>query len=217
MANPYVIPSIISFIIQVSIAVYIFRKDIKKDRNHTFAFLTICFAWWAFFEAMVTNSTSSASAFLFSKVLYVGVFFIAPAWVDFCLTFVKLKIPRLILYFPSVLLTIYLFKTDLIISGVTKLSYSFYREIGVMYLAFVIYLVFYLCYGIVHLGIQYEKTPKSIRRPIFVTFIGLAVMLVSGISTNVIFPLINLASPFGTMMMTIGLAVIAYSFRFPAK
>ena len=87
--NIYSLPAVISFTINISIALIIFLDNTKSDLNRWFSAFVAMFALWNLSEILILNSHTYTSALLGAQVLY-RIIFLVPAF----FVIIAYKFPR---------------------------------------------------------------------------------------------------------------------------
>ncbi|MFH1853933.1 MAG: ATP-binding protein [Candidatus Omnitrophota bacterium] len=141
--NLYALPLLISAIFGYSNAIFLLLKSktFKIKSSVIFALVWLSGATWFLGYFLMTISTQEHVALIFSRLAYVGVFFIPVFFYHFTITFLDIKnkkhIVRLI-YLQIFIFLILLLKTDLIVPGIYKYYYGFHTKVGKLHPLFLL-------------------------------------------------------------------------------
>lgn len=197
--NPYAIFSLMGFLANLCLGVYILSKDAKSSLNRVFALFAFSLAFWAFGEFMWGNAPDIEQAFLWDKIAGFGYLFFPVFLLHFMLIFckkeeiLKRKITYIILYLPSFIFLYLLWNTNLMAQGMIKTYWGYTYVPGKLYWIFTLWmtvifiLYFYLCF-------QLYRKAKIRREKMQAKFAGIALLIpiVIGMLTDAFLPAIDI-------------------------
>lgn len=194
----YALMSLIAFIVNASLGVFVLHKNPRGRINQVFAVLMLTIAIWTFSEYMVRTSTSENSALFWAKIAMLGSLFIPSAVAHFSLEFsgkesIFTHYFSIILYIPPLVLSGFL-GTNYIIKGVEEYrDLGFHAVFGAMLIIVILYFLTYLSYTIINLAIFYfNLETASEKEQVRYVFFGLTAPFIFGAVTNLIAPLFGL-------------------------
>jgi hypothetical protein len=167
--NPYVIPSLIVFVISVCLGFYILYKNPKERVNRVFALFMLVSAFFFFSEFMTRAATSVESALTWGKLSSANSFLLTSIFVHFTFVFPKraakgrYTIPILFYVFAALLFPLTI-GTNLIASGIHRVDYGFDIMGGPAYPVLLIYALSAVGCAIFKLVRSYTQARLEIER-----------------------------------------------------
>ena len=183
----------ITFLINLSLSVFVFLKYPKRKANIVFCLLTLSIALWNFTNLMSSILTDYDRVFFWTQLALATVLFTPSLLLYFAIIFPhKLKIKKwleIIIFIPGFLLLPFI-PTQYNILGFSGEPYGENFIPGPLYIYFVIYFFIFvgLAFGI--LIWKYKKEQGIAKTQLLYIIIGSLITAVAGITTNGILPLI---------------------------
>lgn len=179
--NPYSIPPLICSIFIFSFGLYVLLRNPISPTNRSFFLLSLSTATWLSCYAInfTISYLNENLTLFFYKIGYSGVAFIGITFFHFFAVFYEAQSLRktiTINYILGVLLVFLIFKTDLIISGLTRYFWGLYPKAGPLHPIFLIYFLS-LCGIVNYLNFKTLRSPsastqkKTQAKYIFVSFL----------------------------------------------
>ncbi len=140
--NIYSIPSLIASITVPLLAIFVFSRNKTSPVNRAFARWLSAITIWHLGVFCMFCAPNEKYAMLFSKFLHFGVIFIPVTYFHFILTIVGFtRLRRTLLFVCYFLSSVFAFTnlSDLVITNIVRLTYSYYGVAGPLYLPFVFY------------------------------------------------------------------------------
>jgi signal transduction histidine kinase len=165
--NPYSIPTFLTAIFLFCLGLFVFLKNKRSEVNFSFLLLCLSASIWQFGYTFVFMSTASENALFWQKVVYLGVPFLTPAIYHFSVAFLKLQKQRkniLIFYIIGFIFIFISTTTNLLISGLNKYFWGFYKKAGPLYTLFLILWFIPGVYGVYNLYRGYIKFTNPLGR-----------------------------------------------------
>ncbi|MFH2012147.1 MAG: ATP-binding protein [Pseudomonadota bacterium] len=214
--NIYSYTTLLTFIAALSLSLFVFLNNRKENINKCWALLNFAIAIFTFGQFMRENSGTESSAFFWGVcVLYSGVVFIAPLFLNFILLFRQAVSAKKIILFLSYgfsffsLLLIYF--TDLVIKGVRSTTFfKYYTDPGLIYPLFLLIFSAIMFYAIYEL-IRYFKETSGIKRNQAKYLMIATAISFGGGATSFLTVFIPNAYPVGNIFIVFYAVAITYS------
>jgi len=161
--NHYAIAPLLTSFTTFLLAAFVYFKNRKGKINRIFAFYYLAITVWSFCQGLLfyaQGPQDKAMALLWARLLHCGVFFIPTLFVHFILIFLDeikgrkgvVVLGYLISFFLLVICPTELFIKDM----VSKFSFKYIVEPGVLYLVCLLFFVGYVSYGLYKLFKAYH-------------------------------------------------------------
>ncbi len=161
--NVFAIPPLISFILVLSIGLFVFLNNIRSKTHITFGLLCFSASWWLLGFSLMYLSADNLNALRWARFGFLGIIFIPVFAYHFIVEFSNSSLARKIV-FSIYLLTIpsLIFShTNYIYSGIAKHFYGFYPIAGSFYFLFLLEFFLLFSYGILLLFFSLLRYKKS--------------------------------------------------------
>jgi hypothetical protein len=210
--NSYIVPAIISCIINVYIGIYIFYKNPKNIQNKVFIFFILFVIAFSVGEVMLRLSTTSEEGLLWGRIGYAGIIFMPPTalYLSFVLPrerYYKSQRTQYLMfgiYFIGILL--FSFFNLFFTTQDVQLSEWGYRVALYAKFLFIGIWVFILgCFTVFNFFSSYKQSKSTMeKKQIKHIFYGGFIALILTVMTNVIPSLLGIiVFPMGTVALTI--------------
>lgn len=161
--NIFSIPPFISACLILFLGIFVYLKN--KDIAERISFMSICLvtSLWQIAYAISYTCSNKSMAELFLKLGYIGVIFMPATTFHFSMVFIKTGKRWFIFtaYMLSCLFTIFLWFSDLFISGVYKYFWGYYPKASIMHPLFMIDVAFFVSISVVYFYINsYHKKKR---------------------------------------------------------
>ena len=213
--NPYAIPPLAASILLFSLGIFVYFNNKYSVVNKTFALLNLCTVFWLFGYFIMYSTPNRNIALNCTKLVYSGVIFIPIVYYHFIISFLEIKNQALIVrinYLVGLILTILLFKSNLIVSGLHNYFWGLQTKKGHFHNYFLglFFILFTRCFILL-----WKKkndvlltSPTQARRINYV-FIAFAIAIIS--STDFIPNYGFELYPLGFLFMSIFVIVTTYA------
>ncbi len=174
--NIYSLPALISFTINISIALIIFLDNSKSDLNRWFSAFVAMFALWNFSEILILNSHTYDSALIGAQVLYRIIFLVPAFFVIIAYKFPqsfhsfsgKLTFYFIIFFFPVLFLILSFpdFQLNLVHLAGSKNMFYYHLSyrVDIKFIAQIILSLGYFIWGIVVLILKLRRLKTVSKR-----------------------------------------------------
>ncbi len=182
-----------SWVIDIVLALVVLRKNSKSLLNRSFFFMILSIVVWGFTN-LISNITSSATqALIWSKLTFIGPFWLPAFLLIFTLVFTKTKrrVGRVAIL---LIIAVPLFLTAtsplrLVVDDITDVQPA-QLTYGPLYPLFGVFLVGSILVTIFLLIRSWIKSDSVVRSRVKYLFFGLLISFVLGLSFNLVFPVI---------------------------
>lgn len=139
-------------VVVFALGVRVLVHDSSNAVNRSFFAVTLAVGWWLLFAAPAFSALTSSVAFLWHKISWIAVVFIAPSVYAF--TLYMFEVPRrnakaLFSYLLFLPFLIFLYQ-DFLVTGVRELPWAFHPQAGPIELIFLAPFFFYMLLVFVH-------------------------------------------------------------------
>ncbi|MFW9880113.1 MAG: histidine kinase N-terminal 7TM domain-containing protein, partial [Candidatus Thorarchaeota archaeon] len=212
--NLFAIPNILCALFCLIIGSFVYFKNRKSQVNLLFFLMMLCGFVWQLGQAFVLLSNNETTAFIWSKIIYIGVIYIAVIHYHLIVAFLGLKNQRkiaILFYVISSFLFIPLTINNYIIYGVNKYSWGYWLKAAKFHPLFGLYFGFLIFLGIINLYFGYKKENISPidRIKCKYLFLGFIISYLGSIDFLPDYG-INIY-PFGYVFITLYISIIAYA------
>lgn len=217
LLHHYVISLTVTAVVMFSMGLFVFLKSPKREINWSFALYYSAIAWWSLFEAYSISAPTKSLGLWTWRINHMGVIFIPIFFVHFIYSILEVpkqnrRLLKLLYGIGYCLAALNL--TSLLIADVTpKFSFKHMVVPGPFYLAFVLWWIAQITYGLVKLYIAYLKSTGIRRNQLRYFWIGSLIGYLGGPfnflpAFNIeIFPIM----PFGTYAVPFYSAIVTYA------
>jgi len=215
--------SILPFLVGLwflGVGLFVFTKNRNSMINISFALEALSCVIWLFGYAIVYSVNEVNSALFSIKFIYIGVLFIPVFFYHFTSQFLasytkeKIKIDVPIAYFISIVLLIFLFSGNKVVSGVYKFKWGYYAKAGILhniYLLFLASVVIICLFKLNKVSIS-KRTKNSLEaKRIRFVFYAFAIGFLGGFQDFLPNYGIELFYPFGSLFVGAGVTAMAYA------
>ncbi|HDZ86517.1 MAG TPA: hypothetical protein ENH57_02370, partial [Actinobacteria bacterium] len=151
--NWYTISTLIAFIINISLTIFVYFRSRGKRNLVLFANMLAMASIWLFGSFLVNISKTPEAGLLWNRLLHIGAIMVVPAFFHFAWDFNKGKkkknfflVP--LMYIGNVSLLLFLF-SPLLVTGVKKAPYIGYAyDVGPLYYIYGVFFLFAAMYGV---------------------------------------------------------------------
>ena len=151
--NWYTISTLIAFIINISLTIFVYFRSRGKRNLVLFANMLAMASIWLFGSFLVNISKTPEAGLLWNRLLHIGAIMVVPAFFHFAWDFNKGKkkknfflVP--LMYIGNVSLLLFLF-SPLLVTGVKKAPYIGYAyDVGPLYYIYGVFFLFASMYGV---------------------------------------------------------------------
>jgi HD-GYP domain-containing protein (c-di-GMP phosphodiesterase class II) len=140
--NIYAVPNFICAIISLAVGVFVFTNNIKSPANKSFLYLALVITLWQLGTSLVLMSQNSETAYLCSKLVYLGAMFIPSLTYYFVIVFLNnLSQKKFVLlsYLIGAILLFWLLMTNHLLEGVNKFYWGYWFKAGPYHPVYLIY------------------------------------------------------------------------------
>ena len=213
--GPEIIILLITFVINLGLALLVYFKDRKNRINITFSLLIFCVAVWNFTNLM-SYITIDNDALFWTKMAILAPLFIPAVVLYFSLIYPekkKLTWWHFLLIFGPGLVMLPFVPTSFNIVELSPGSTGVHFVPGSLYIFFTIYFILYMGLGLINIYRSIRKSKGLIRRQLTYIFIGVLLAAAVGIITNAVLPLIwsSQYNVYGTPFSIIFSICVAYA------
>ena len=151
--NPYSIPSLISAILTLFSGLIVFYNNRKSYSNQTFFKLCLATTTWLSFYSInyMIEGSNPKLVYEFTKFAYCGVCFISVFYFEHTIAILNLKQYRFWItlnYVWGIVVSLLIYKTDLIICGLYKFFWGLYPKAGALHPFFLGYFCFIVTFSL---------------------------------------------------------------------
>lgn len=210
----WALPSLLAFVLNVFVGIYVLQRNPAGSVNRAFAVWMAFVALWGIGEFFMRISDNAAGGLFWAKFVYLGVFFIGPAYVDFVFKLIGKKFSSILLYLPFALF-LPMLATDLFINGASLQPWGYQMSYGVLFpvfgLALFLPLITYAWYVLwkARNAVQKPLVRKKLNLVLYSTILTISF----GGITDVILPILGIYVYTVASLLTAVMALsIAYAF-----
>lgn len=210
--------SLISLVVTLFFALYIFSSNPRAEINKTFGFFLVLVGFWVFTNFMVDIADSSARALFWSRLTIVGPILLAPILLYFSEIFPKVRKSRsawvyLLLLLPGILMVLLtptpanVVSVDFVPGKIPEV------EVGFLYTLLLIYYSVYLPWTFYNFFRSYRELEGAYKAQVKYVSIGLGMTLIFALTTNLVLVILgnSLLSSFGTASTLIFMSLVSYT------
>jgi len=223
--NFFALISLAAMAVNVTMAVFVLSRNPKAMVNRLFALVALSLAWWGFTEAMLRLSVTVDDARVWLYLSAIGFTFVSPLYLHFTLFYVGMRqiakhpLVLLFLYFPVAFWFFVEWQTDLILVGDAFVQgpWGWDGPPGPFILVFAAWLTGYFLAAIYLLvRFLFQAQNRQLRTQALILLAGLIIPLVSGLTTDVFFPILEISFPNTAVASTtlggllVALAILRY-------
>lgn len=183
----------ITFLINFSLAIFVFVKNPRKKVNIVFSLLTLFIAIWNFLNLLSFIFTKEETVYFFTQWALGAVLFIPSLLLYFTIIFPKeIRIPKwlaVIIFIPGFILLPFI-PTKYNLVGFSGEPFGTNFIPGPLYIYYSIYFILFIFAALGILIWKYKKEKGVARMQIRYIFLGSFITAAAGITTNAILPLI---------------------------
>ncbi len=214
--NLYSIPPLIAALFLLILGLLVLIRNIRSEMNWAYFLMNFSAFIWQIGYFFVYLSKDIETAQFWQRLVYIGIPFLAPTMFHFSVVFLKNMRERFLLipfYFFAVFSTYLFLTTDILILGVKKYFWGFYKYANVLpysiFLAIWVIPVFYAIISL-YLGFKKGKYGSSLERQ-QKKYLSIAFIIVSLASLDFL-PIYGITLyPFGYLPVMACLSIIAYT------
>jgi two-component system NtrC family sensor kinase len=212
--NLYILPPLIVSILAFFLGCFVLLKNKESKVNRLFFLESIAISLWLFSDFMMYFTPSIVAAQLWARIAYLGVSFIPPFFFQFANAFIGNKENKKLVFFLYVLavaLTIFVFMTDYLITGIRVYYWGFYPKVGPAHFIYVISVTFMFGAPLISMYKYYRSHDLSAqeRNQQRFTFLAFTFVLLACVD---FLPKYGVEIyPFGALFVAIWLLLIAYA------
>ncbi len=207
MTNPFVIVSVVAFAVNVTLGVYVLRKNPGAAANRSFALLMGSFVLWDLSEAVLRliDNPSDPAMMFWLRLEWTGISAIGGVLVHFVLSYpttkavLEKKVTYVLVYAPTFLIIGLVWFSDLVVGGIAHGPLGHDASVGLGYpLLATIYTIQIAVALVVLLGTYRKSEVQIIKKRSQILLMGVAVPVVVGSVTETFLPvLINIPTRLG--------------------
>ncbi len=200
MTNPSAIISVVAFAVNLSLGVYVLRKNPGAAANRSFALLMGSFVLWDLSEAVLrflSNGADEAVLMFWLRIEWTGISAIGGVLVHFVLSYptkksiLEWKPSYALIYAPTLFIIGLVWATNLVVDGIASGPLGYDATVGVAYpLLAVIYTVQIFASLIVLLITYRTSEIQIIRKRSKILLMGVAVPVIVGSVTETFLPIL---------------------------
>ena len=226
--NPYAFVSLFSFIIAFFLGNFIYYKNPNNRLNQLIAVLCILVAYLSFVEFGLRQSETYSTAYLWSKATFLWPI-MTPLLLNIVLIvtkryeLVKNKIFLLLLYLPSLIISLISLFTNQISNSISPVYWGWTANLTINSPVLYLSSLWIIALGLasIILSFQYYRKSKGLEKiQTLYIFIGLTLVLILSLISELILPITSVDFPEITYVSaTMGLLFIAYgvsNYRLPS-
>jgi signal transduction histidine kinase len=135
--NIFSVPPLMVSSLTILLGIYVYLKNRKETQNITYFYLCTSISLWLFFASMLFSCSGDKKLAVFlAKMIFLGVTFIPITFYHFVVSFLKIKNQGNIIkavYLTGIIFLVFLFFTDLYISGVNRFFWGYYPKAGIFH------------------------------------------------------------------------------------
>ncbi|MFH1564072.1 MAG: ATP-binding protein [Nitrospirota bacterium] len=213
----YPLTLFITSFINLFLGIFVFTKNVKSEKNKTFAFLEFSIAIWGFGMLIMTLSQDKQMAMLAITILHLGLFFSFSSFFNFVLSIIndrsKINKSICLLGYISSLLFTFIDKIPFmaIVKDVRLIFGSYQPVAGPLAPVFNLTFLSFMSYGGYLLYKRYKHTESFLEKNrIKYIFIGMTIVVLSSI-TNILLVMGIKVYPIGHIGLTIYALMVAYA------
>ncbi|MGH7356333.1 MAG: histidine kinase dimerization/phospho-acceptor domain-containing protein [Candidatus Rokuibacteriota bacterium] len=167
--SPHSLLPLVAFVLNVSLAGLSLLRNPGSRLNRVFAYFASGMALWNFGSFMLRTSLDEGSAYFAEIVIHVGILLVPAFYYHFVLIFLDATTrhrPSLVLAYAIALFysLVNASGTSLFMKGVKMSYWGWAPAPGPLYNGWVLYLFFFMVYGVVHLVRAQRAVDSSFRR-----------------------------------------------------
>ena len=200
MTNPSAIISVVAFAVNLSLGVYVLRKNPGGAANRSFALLMGSFVLWDLSEAVLrylSNGTDQAVLMFWLRMEWTGISAIGGVLVHFVLSYPTKKSildwrpSYVLIYAPTLFIIGLVWTSDLVVNGIASGPLGYDATVGSAYpLLAVIYTVQIFASLVVLLRTYRTSEVQIIRKRSRILLMGVAVPVIVGSVTETFLPIL---------------------------
>jgi PAS domain S-box-containing protein len=226
--NPYAFVSLFSFIVAFFLGNFIYYKNPNNRLNQLIALLCLLVAYLSFVEFGLRQSETYSTAYLWSKATFLWPI-MTPLLLNIVLIvtkryeLVKNKIFLFLLYLPSIIISMVSLFTNQVSNGLLPAYWGWTTNLTINSPILYLSIVWIIALGLasIILSFKYYQKSKGLEKiQTLYIFIGLTMVLILSLITELILPFISVDFPEITYISaTMGLLFIAYgvsNYRLPS-
>src|SRR5687768_15273308 len=179
----------------IAIGAIVYLRDRKSTVNQLFLMIALNLGFWTFSSTMADVSREYSSALFWARAAFVGPLFFAPFFLLFSYYFPKrsgdVSLTKILLIFaPCAIATVFV-PTPANIVSIALMDWGTDFTPGPLYIYLFAYMTICSALAARHFYIVYKKTDDAmVKKQITMAFLGLALVVASGLVTNLVLPVI---------------------------
>ncbi|MBI4017895.1 MAG: hypothetical protein HY366_03045 [Candidatus Aenigmarchaeota archaeon] len=191
----------------------VLSQNPRSTINRLFSLLALSAALWNVALFIVLGAGDAIAAESAWKLFGLSVLLLVPTWTYFALYFAGTRITPFLVYAPSIIFVPLVLMTNLVYTGVSQIGAYYIREgSGGLFVAYNIYILFYIIYGIVALFKVYETVTDIDKKRIKLMIAGIGTVVLAG-TVDVLLALAHAdALPIAPPISIVAVFLIGYSF-----
>jgi len=224
----YSIPYFIALLINLSIAIYIFRIRPVKVQNIFFILMLFCFVTWTGCQIVVRSATDMSTAMIWGRVLYMGGHLSTPFFLCFVLSFTgafkKEHWKYYVLFLAGYvsMMTFLMFTTSWFASTYEEFNWGYSPIPGPLFYIMAFFNMLFAFSSLILLYRYMENEKKLyIKTQTKLILMGSSILIFLGGATDVLLPMLGVTVfELGSILTVsmagfIAFAIVKYHFMFP--
>ena len=152
----FVIGSLVAFVVNISLAIFVYLKNKKVAKNRLFSLLCVTIGMWCLYPTIMTSNLDLRSKLFLTRIIYLFAIFSPTVYLHFVLEFLsdvgRKKLTLFLTYIFSIVFAFLSF-SDLFIAGLTPSDiYRFTIVPGPLYAVYVGVFAVMCVYGFYKVG-----------------------------------------------------------------
>ncbi len=200
MTNPSFIISVVAFVVNLGLGVYVLRKNPGAAANRSFALLMGSFVLWDLSEAVLrylSNGADEAVLMFWLRIEWTGISAIGGVLLHFVLSyptkksFLEWKFSYVLIYAPTLFIVALVWGSDLVVSGIASGPLGYDATLGSAYpLLAIVYTVQISASLVVLLRTYLTSEVQIIKKRSKILLLGVAVPVIVGSATETFLPIL---------------------------
>lgn len=184
----WALPHAVALMLSAGLGTYVLSRDGSKPVNRAFVAWMATFAVWSLGELGLRTAEDAGSALFWAKFIYLGVFFMGPAFAHFVFRLVEKRVSAALLYLPWALF-LPLLLTDLFIGGLSQDAFGFHTNYGMLFPLFAVPFMAIILYAWHLLWKARSAVQKPLlRKKVDIVLYTTIIAIIGGGITDVLLP-----------------------------
>lgn len=200
MTNPSAIISVVAFAVNLSLGIYVLRKNPGAAANRSFALLMGSFVLWDLSEAVLrylSNGADEAVLMFWLRIEWTGIAAIGGVLVHFVLSYptkkgiLEWKLSYVLIYAPTLFIIGLVWASDFVVNGIASGPLGYDATVGAAYPLLAVIYTIQIFASLIVLLITYRTSEiQIIRKRSKILLMGVAVPVIVGSVTETFLPIL---------------------------